>query len=268
MDNNKNSTFHSIRNGLIWIPLIFGIILAAGTASITQLSTEQPGSFISSIIAVLLLILLPLTLLHYWNKDVPNKFTPPVWLIVTVSCIALIIMMYGTYKQTHTYFIWQDEQIEKSLSDVNTSYQKRFNVVTNTAKATASFTENEKEILTRIADARNQFQGAGSMNNKVEAINEFDGAIKAVVTNVESYPNLASSELYLTLIDTIIQSETEVADAKLRYNDQARLFNSYSRSIPYSFMVGSIVEETRKIYLDEQVSEEVKDATKLLDALD
>lgn len=267
MDNNKSSTFHSIRNGLIWIPLIFGIILTGSTASINQLSTQQPGSFINSIIAVLLLILLPLILLHAWNKNVPNKFSPPVWLILTVSGTALVLMMYGTYKQTHTYFIWQDEQVEKSLSDVNTSYQKRFNVVTNTAKATASFAENEREIMTRIADARNQFQSSNSVNSKVEAINEFDGAVRAVVTNVESYPNLVSSELYQSLIDSIIQSETEVAAAKRRYNEQARLFNSYSRSIPYSFMVGGIVEEPRKVYLDEQVSDEVKDATNLLDAL-
>ena len=88
-----------------------------------------------------------------------------------------------------------------------------------------------------------------------------------MVTNIGSYPNLVSSELYLTLIGTIVQSESEVATAKQSYNEQARLFNSYSRSIPYLFMVGSIVNEPRKIYLDEEVLSEVKDASTLLDAL-
>lgn len=267
MENNTTKALGIVRNVLIWIPLVFGTILIAGVNAVGD-EVERPGDFISMVIATLLLIVTPLFLMRLWNQGKPKSITPSVWFIALAGTVALVLMLYGAYKQTFNYFTWKEEQLQASFSELNTVYEQRFNVITNSAQITTTFSQNEREMIENITSTADAYQTADSLNEKISSLNTLNSLAVTVNNNTGEYPNLQSASMYQELLDLTRSTEVAVQQAKVAYNEHAREFNSYARSFPYALLVGGIVEEPRKEYLSSASDPNVQDAAQLLDGLE
>jgi len=267
MKNDLTSIWQTIRNFLIYLPIIFGVILIGGITTTDAIANSAPGNFIYNVVvATILLFILPLSFLRLWNKDVPGRYAPAVSHIIIISTVVALLLIYGTYKESVNYFIWHEEELNMLMADLNIEYERRFNLVTNIARSTRSLADHEKDIISMITEARALSYGNTS-NQKIEAINTFDKAINSISVNVENYPNITSSVAYNELIENIKTSENRIAISKKNYNESARRFNNYARSIPHSFYVASVVDETRKMYLNQSVPDNMTESKNLLENL-
>jgi LemA protein len=267
-EQTTSTVWHTVRNFLVWLPVLFGLIILGGHTSTTGLTFEKPADFFYySVITPLILFALPLFFLHLWNKGVPGRFAPAHSHIVVVTIAASIILTYGTYKQNVNFFNLKDEQVTEAFTAVNIEYQRRFNEVSNLSQVTTSLAEHELEVVTQITNARANYVSSTDTNDKVSAINELENTLGQIIVNVEDYPNLAATEAYIGLMQSVVNNEARLSTAKLFYNQQAREFNSYARVIPHSWYVSGVVENVKKEYLDAEIAENHKDASQLLDNL-
>jgi LemA protein len=94
------------------------------------------------------------------------------------------------------------------------------------------FAEQERDILTAIADSRTRMLNAKTPDEQVEAANAQTSALGRLLVIVENYPQLKSDANFQRLMDELAGTESRIAVARKRYNDTAREYNTLRRSFP------------------------------------
>jgi LemA protein len=125
-----------------------------------------------------------------------------------------------------------NENVKTQWSQVEVTYQRRFDLIPNLVNTTKGFAKQEKDVIKSIADARTRYAGGGSINEKVQAANQFESAIGRLLVISENYPNLRSSELFQSLMVELEGTENRISVERRRYNEVARDFNVQVRSLP------------------------------------
>ncbi len=249
-----------------WLLIGIGTLVHAG-GCMPDANLEEPGSFLDFLFYPIIFFLAPLLFLRFSAKNNPKRFKPPVWLVATAVAASFIFSIYGAFLETYNFFICKEETLKERYANINTFYQKRFDLVPNMATSVKAYTNHENGVIENIVDARRAFSRVGSTNEKVQAINELESTLSEVTLHVENYPSLKSNTLFLKLTQVLQQSEQEIAESKHSYNVEAELFNRYAKSFPYFMIVGEIVKEPTKEYLNAQIDESLKDQSKLLEGL-
>lgn len=150
-------------------------------------------------------------------------------LIVLGIIVAFIgFSLVGTYNSLVT----QSQSVDSQWSQVETQYQRRFDLIPNLVESTKGIFEQEKEVFGKLAEARQGYAGAGTQSEKAQATGELDSALARLLVIVENYPELRSSETVASLMDELAGTENRVSVERKRYNDQVKTFNTQVKRFP------------------------------------
>ena len=261
--------WHGLRNIFAWGMLFIGMILVAGAMEGSVGNTAMPGSFTLPIVVALVLFVAPLYFLRQWKLESGSARAIPTVAIILLPILVFCFMIYGQYKKTQSYFIWQEERLQEQYANVNIYYKKQYNVIPATVQAINSYNQQEEDVLNKLIGIKSAYESSNDLNTLVQTNNNFDKTVRTIQTNIVDYPTITSLPLYQELNTLVLESETEIATAKQAFNTTAREFNSFARAIPYSLIVESMVENTAITYMDNEISEEMKvGANSLLDTLE
>ena len=135
-----------------------------------------------------------------------------------------------------------DEQIKASWSEVVNQYQRRADLVPNLVATVKGFAEQEKEILTRVTEARaraGQIQATPELVENPEAFAKFQaaqrelgGALSRLLVVAENYPQLKSDANFRDLQAQLEGTENRIAVARNRYIKAVESYNVTVRSFP------------------------------------
>ena len=135
-----------------------------------------------------------------------------------------------------------DEQIKAAWSEVMNQYQRRADLVPNLVATVKGFAEQEKEIFTRVTEARSrvgQMQATPELVENPEAFAKFQaaqrelgGALQRLIVVAENYPQLKSDAQFLRLEDELAGTENRLAVERKRYNDKVRDYDTARRQFP------------------------------------
>lgn len=156
-------------------------------------------------------------------------------LIPVVIVLALLGLWIGG---SYNGLVQANEGVKTQWSQVEVAYQRRFDLIPNLVNTTKGFAKQEKEVIGAIADARTRYNGAGSVNAKVQAANQFESALSRLMVVVENYPTLRSSDLFRSLMVELEGTENRISVERKRYNDFAKDYNIRLRSFPTNLVAG------------------------------
>ena len=135
-----------------------------------------------------------------------------------------------------------DEQIKASWSEVVNQYQRRADLVPNLVATVKGFAEQEKEILTRVTEARaraGSIQATPELVDNPEAFAKFQaaqrelgGALSRLLVVAENYPQLKSDANFRDLQAQLEGTENRIAVARNRYIKAVESYNVTVRSFP------------------------------------
>lgn len=168
------------------------------------------------------------------------------WLpLIIVLGIVLILSFWGV--GVYNKMIDMKGQGEKSWADVESSYQRRNDLIGNLVKTVQGAADFEKSTLTEVVNARAKAtQTKLDVGNLTEAnLAQFQqaqaglsGALSKLLVVVEKYPDLKSSQNFLGLQNQLEGTENRINVARNRYNNTAGEYNIYIKKIPYSMIAG------------------------------
>lgn len=163
-----------------------------------------------------------------------------VGIIIGIALIGILIVVSGLNK-----VVTLDENVQAAWAQVENQYQRRFDLIPNlveTVKGVAGF---EKETYLAVTEARSKvgdIKFTPEMLNDPAAFRQFQsaqdglsGALSRLLVTVENYPQLRASENFQTLQAQLEGTENRIAVERRRYNEDARIFNTYIRKIPGMF---------------------------------
>lgn len=153
---------------------------------------------------------------------------PKPLIIVLVIIFVLILWVGGAYNQ----LVNLNEQTTASWAQVETQYQRRYDLIPNLVEATKGTLSQEQTIFTAIANARQGYAGAKTTEAKVQATQQLDSSLSRLLVIVENYPQLQSNQTVRALMDELAGTENRIGIERKRYNESVQNYNVTIKSIP------------------------------------
>src|SRR5918999_5674498 len=135
-----------------------------------------------------------------------------------------------------------DEQTKSAWSEVLNQYQRRADLVPNLVETVKAFAAQERDVLTRVTEARSRVGSIQATPDLVEnpeafakfqaAQGELSGALSRLLAVVENYPQLKSDANFRDLQAQLEGTENRIAVARNRYIKAVQEYNVTVRSFP------------------------------------
>lgn len=172
-----------------------------------------------------------------------------IFAIIVVGFMSIGGWILGSYNQ----LVSQNQVVETSWSQVETQYQRRFDLVPNLVNATKGYLAQEQKVFGDIAEARTRYAGAPSgSNDKVQATNQFESALGRLLVVMENYPQLKSNETVRALTDELAGTENRVLVARDRYNENVRIWNTMIKVFPKNLIAGMFGFNSKEFFKSDE----------------
>jgi len=184
------------------------------------------------------------------------------WVVLVAILIVIFLIAIGVfrwYMNGYDKAVNLKEGAEKAWADIDSALQRRLDLIPNLVSTVKGYAEHEKELFENIAKSREKyFQAGDNRAGKIEASNQLSGFLSRLLMLQERYPDLKANQNFLDLQSQLEGTENRINVARTRYNEAARLLNSYTKQFFGSFFCKKAgVEPVEYFEATEQAKTEV-----------
>jgi LemA protein len=174
------------------------------------------------------------------------------WLLPVGIIVGLILVIGFYVVGIQNTAITKSQAVNKSWGDVQTSYQRRNDLIgnlVNTVKGAADF---EKSTLEAVISARARATQTtiDPTNVTSEQLAQFNqaqsgvsSALSRLLVTVEAYPELKANQNFLKLQDELASTENTIQTARVRFNETIEVYNNHILKFPNNLFLGKYKEK-------------------------
>jgi len=186
------------------------------------------------------------------------------WIIPVIIIAVIGFGIYNWVVGFNNTAIELNENVSEAWGNVQTSYQRRNDLIgnlVNTVKGAADF---EKSTLEAVIKARSEatkttIDPSNITPEQLEQFNQAQGglssALSRLLVTVERYPELKANQNFLKLQDELTSTENTIQTARTRYNEAIKPYNNHVKKFPNSILAGMFDFEG-KPYFDAEAGAE------------
>jgi LemA protein len=168
--------------------------------------------------------------------------------IIIGAIIALIVVsmiLWGV--KVYNGMVTSGETVTSQWANVETSYQRRMDLIpnfVNTVKQAANF---EQQTLTQVIEARAKATSVTidpknlneqSMAQFQQAQGQVSSALARLMVVVEKYPELKATQNFRDLQVTLEGTENRISVERRKFNEIALSYNTLIKKFPQNFIAG------------------------------
>lgn len=190
------------------------------------------------------------------KKLYPKDFEPPrrkrrlitvedkkAALIIGASCLVALILLTFMFAHSYNNFITLETDAMTADAQVRTYLQKRGNIVTNLTGMIVDYAKHEETLYKYTADVRKEVITqtdtllSAAKDLDMAGIDDkeflkFEGLLSKFMAWSESYPDLKLSANFQDFMKEIVAVETNIADARVAYNNTVNIYTTYRAKFP------------------------------------
>ena len=157
------------------------------------------------------------------------------WLIPVVIIVIVVFALYKWAVGINNTAVNYEEDAKTAWADVESSYQRRNNLISNLVKTVQGAAEFERGTLTDVIEARAKATQVtvDPTNISPEKLAEFQqaqsgvsSALSRLLVTVERYPDLKANQNFLELQSQLEGTENRINVARDRYNESVNIINT------------------------------------------
>lgn len=160
-----------------------------------------------------------------------------------------IVLVLGAWScGGYNGLVKQDEKVKNMWGNVQSTYQRRADLIPNLVNVVRSEATFEQQTLIQTIEARYKNLSTVKVNpanltpdniQKFQAAQgELSGALQRLMVVVENYPNLKSNEGFRNLQTQLEGTENRINAARNDFNGVINTYNTKVRSFPMNFFAG------------------------------
>jgi LemA protein len=176
-------------------------------------------------------------------------------LLGCVGALILALIVFGGYfVGVRNNLVGLDEGVNQQWAQVESQYQRRFDLIPNLVRTVQGAANFEKSTLEAVVNARARVgqvaapsaggpPSASALPNDPNAMEQFaqaqqglSSALSRLLVVVERYPDLKSNANFLELQSQLEGTENRIAVERQRYNTAAQQYNTAVRRFPASLV--------------------------------
>ncbi len=178
-----------------------------------------------------------------------KKFLP---LFVVIGILAIVgLMMMSTYNG----MVNNSEQVDGAWAEVETAYQRRFDLIPNLVETVKGYADFEKSTLMGVTEARAAAMGAlrkatetGDVQQLEQANQQLGVAMGRFFGYTENYPDLKANQNFLELQAQLEGTENRIAVSRDRFNQAVRTYNTRIKRFPGKMFANLFGFEARNYF--------------------
>ena len=151
-------------------------------------------------------------------------------LTLVIGIIALLVIVYLWF--TYNSLIVLRERIKEALSQIDVQLKRRTDLIPNLIETVKGYAKHEKEVFAKVTQARSNMLKAETPQQKAEADNMMEKALKSIFAVAESYPDLKASENFLNLQEELTDTENKISYSRQFYNSNVLAYNTSIKTFP------------------------------------
>ena len=140
-----------------------------------------------------------------------------------------------------------NQEVNKEWGNVETSYQRRNDLIGNLVKTVKGAADFEKSTLEAVIKARSEATSVkiDPTNMTPEQLTQFNQAqgnlnssLSRLLVTVEQYPDLKANQNFLKLQDELASTENQILTARTRFNEAVKPYNTHIKTFPNTLFAG------------------------------
>ncbi|MEI6864698.1 LemA family protein [Flavicella sp.] len=185
------------------------------------------------------------------------------WLPLIIVGI-VVLWGYSTFKGFNNSAVIYQEDAKTAWSNVESSYQRRADLIPNLVNTVKGYADHESETLEAVIKAR-----AAATSTKIDASNlteenmatyqkaqqGLSGALGRLMVVAEKYPDLKANRNFLELQSQLEGTENRINVERNRFNGLVNNYNKHIKVFPNSFFAGMLNFEEMSRYRSAEGSE-------------
>ena len=125
---------------------------------------------------------------------------------------------------------------ENAFANIDVQLKQRHDLIPQLVATVKGYAQHEKELLTRVTEARAAAMQATGINDKIQAENQLTSALSGLRVSLEAYPDLKSNQNFLQLQNEI--SDNKLAATRRYFNTATRELNNKVQTFPSNILAG------------------------------
>ncbi len=168
--------------------------------------------------------------------------------VIIIAVIAVVVILAISVIGMYNGLAQGRESVYTARSTIDTTLQRRADLIPQLVASVKNLTEHEKEIVDSVTSARAAMVGATDTAGRLEANEELTKAVNSLMVVVENYPEIKSSAAYTTLMDELAGSENRIATARRDYNSSVEAYNKKTVTFPNNLIAGMFGFEKEPLF--------------------
>ncbi len=173
----------------------------------------------------------------------------PAWLIPLVVIGLLFVILFVSFKNSYNGMVQRRNAVDQQFAQIDVQLQRRYDLIPNVVASVKGGQQQERDVIGAIAQARTQYAGARSADDRVAASNNLESALGRLLVINEQYPDLKSNALVQQLITELEGTENRVGQERRKYNDVVTDYNTHIQSFPRNLAAGMFGFDKRDLFL-------------------
>jgi len=165
--------------------------------------------------------------------------------IIGISVAVFFVFVFLSLIGTYNSIVTLDESVDEAWGNVESSYQRRLDLIPNLVNIVQGAADFEQETLTEITELRAQavaaqtgFKDATSTGDQRAAIAAGESTLGRFLAVMENYPTLTATANFRDLQVQLEGTENRINVARDRYNGAVKAYNAKIRRVPGVFVAG------------------------------
>ena len=164
-----------------------------------------------------------------------------------IAIIAAVVIIGGWAVSAYNSMVGVQEQATTALANVQSTYQRRADLIPNLVETVKGYAAHEKETLEGVVNARSKATQVtlDPENMTPEKLQEFQkaqgelgAALGRLIAIQENYPDLKANENFKELQQQLESTENRINEARNTYNKVVQQYNVVIRSFPKNLLAG------------------------------
>lgn len=157
---------------------------------------------------------------------------PNILQIIIILLVLIILWLIVIYNG----FVKLVNRTKEAWADIEVQLKRRYDLVPNLVEIVKGYAIHEKEVFTKVTEARTKALNAQSVHEKEVADNLVTSALKNILAIAEAYPQLRAVESFVNLQNELTDTENKIQAARRFYNSNVRDLNTRIEMFPYSII--------------------------------
>jgi LemA protein len=150
------------------------------------------------------------------------------FLIIIVVIALWVVAMYNG-------LVVLRNRIENAWSQIDVQLKRRTDLIPNLVETVKGYAKHEKEVFTRVTEARAALMNAQGVQDQAQAV-------------AENYPELKANQNFMMLQEELAGTESKIAYARQFYNDTVLKYDNKREKFPSNIIANMFGFKEREYF--------------------